>query len=172
MNSSPFGWARAAAAGLAFRAVTEGDLPFLHRVYASTRADEMALIDWTPEQKAAFVDMQFKAQHGDYTMKYPDMLWLVILRAGEAIGRLYLDRLEREHSIVDITFLPEHRGAGLGSALLADLLEEAAAAGKRMTIYVEKYNPAYRLYGRLGFVAVQEEGVYDLLRWTPPPPAA
>jgi hypothetical protein len=28
-------------------------------------------------------------------------------------------------------------------------------------------NPAMRLYRRFGFVAVEDQGVYDLMRWTP-----
>jgi len=161
-------WARAAAAGLAFRAAGEADVPFLFRVYASTRAQELAQAPWTNEQKAAFVAQQAQAQHVDYRRNFADADYLVIERAGEGVGRLYLDRREREHNIIDIAFLPEHCGQGYGAALIADLLDEAAAAGKPMEIYVEKFNPAMRLYRRLGFVTVEEQGVYDLLRWTPP----
>lgn len=32
-------------------------------------------------------------------------------------------------------------------------------------IYVEKFNPAMRLYHRLGFVTEEDKGVYDLMRW-------
>jgi ribosomal protein S18 acetylase RimI-like enzyme len=48
---------------------------------------------------------------------------------------------------------------------MGDLLAEAAAAGKCVTIHVEKNNPAMRLYRRLGFAAVEDKGVYDLMRW-------
>jgi hypothetical protein len=34
-----------------------------------------------------------------------------------------------------------------------------------VTIHVEKNNPAMRLYRRLGFTAVEDKGVYDLMRW-------
>jgi ribosomal protein S18 acetylase RimI-like enzyme len=91
------------------------------------------------------------------------------MRGGEAIGRLYIDRWPRDHCIIDIAFLPEHRRHGLGAALLADLLDEAAAAGKAVTIHVEKFNPAMRLYRRLGFKTEEEHGVYDLMRWTAAP---
>jgi len=111
---APFGWARAAEAGLRFRRFTDADLPFLARVYASTRAEELAApprgID---AQKAAFLDMQFRAQHADYQTNYPNADWLVIMRGGEAIGRLYIDRWPGQHCILDIAFLPEHRGKGL-----------------------------------------------------------
>jgi ribosomal protein S18 acetylase RimI-like enzyme len=163
-----YGWVRAAAAGLGFRPVTEADLPFLFRVYASTRAEELAVTPWSDEEKAAFVAMQARAQHTDYQRNYGDADWLVIERAGDAVGRLYLDRREREHHIIDIAFLPEARGQGIGGALLCDLLDEAASAGKPMTIHVEKFNPAMRLYRRLGFVTAEDQGVYDLMRWTRP----
>jgi GNAT superfamily N-acetyltransferase len=161
-------WARAAAAGLTFRRVTEADVPFLFRVYASTRAEEMAVAPWPDEQKAAFLAMQAHAQHTDYRRNYADADWLVIEHAGEAIGRLYLDRRERTHHIIDIALLTEHRTKGYGSALLQDLLDEAAAAGKPMSIHVETFNPAMRLYRRLGFVNIEEQGVYALMRWSPP----
>lgn len=167
-SQASYGWRRAAAAGLAFRTITEADLPFLHRLYASTRADEMALVPWSDSQKAQFVDMQFRAQHAHYTTHYADAAWMGIEAGDDLIGRLYLHRREREHHIIDIAFLSEHRGKGHGAALLGDLLDEAADAGKPMTIHVEKFNPAMRLYLRLGFVKVEDQGVHDLMRWTAP----
>lgn len=161
-------WVRAAAAGLAFRAATDDDIPFLFRVYASTRAHELAQAPWTEEQKTAFIAQQAQAQHTDYRRNYTDADWLIVERGGEAIGRLYLHRRASEHNIIDIAFLPEHCGKGYGGALVRDLLDEAAAAGKPMSIHVEKFNPAMRLYRRLGFVTAEEQGVYDLMRWTPP----
>jgi GNAT superfamily N-acetyltransferase len=147
------------------RTLTDADLPFLARLYASTRMEELAPVDWPETQKAAFLQMQFDAQHAHYRQHYHGTDWLVILRDGEPVGRLYLARWRHEHRIVDIALLPAHRGEGLGTALLRDLLDEAAAAGKDVTIHVEKFNPARTLYARLGFVPVGEEGVYDLMRW-------
>ena len=161
------GWTRATAAGLAFRAATVADLPFLAQVYASTRTEELAMLPWTDAQKAAFLDMQFTAQHLDYRKNHPAAAWLVIAHNSEAIGRLYLDRREREHGIIDITFLPGHRGQGYGTALLQDLIDEAAAAGKAVSIHVEKHNPARRLYARLGFRPVEEHGLYDRFEMRP-----
>jgi len=162
-TTPPFGWARAAAAGLTFRPITEADLPFLARLYASTRTEELALTDWSEARKAAFLQMQFDAQHAHYQEHYRDADFLVVARAGEPIGRLYLARWRREHRIVDVAFLPGHRTQGLGTGLMLDLLEEAARAGKSTTIHVEKFNPAQRFYRRLGFVAIGGTGAYDLM---------
>src|SRR5262249_14254217 len=93
--------------------------------------------------------------------------FLVVERAGEAIGRVYVARWKDEHRIVDIALLPQHRGGGLGTALLSDLIDEATRAGKAGTIHVEKFNPALSLYRRLGFVTAGEQGVYDLMRREP-----
>lgn len=165
----PFGWLRAADAGLRFRRITESDLPFLARVYASTRAEELAVTPLTDEIKAAFLAEQFRLQHAHYQKYYPDADWLVTMRAGEDIGRLYIERWPSQHRIIDIAFVPAHRGNGLGTALLRDLLDEAAAAGKAVSIHVEKLNPAMRLYRRLGFKTEEDKGVYDLTRWTAAP---
>jgi GNAT superfamily N-acetyltransferase len=165
-ESATFGWTRAATAGCRFRRITAADLPFLARVYASTRTEEVAAAPWTDEQKAVFLASQFQAQHAHYQKYYPDADWLVIARDGNDIGRLYIERWSAQHRIIDIALLPEHRGKGFGGALLADLLDEATAAGKDVSIHVEKFNPAMRLYKRLGFAIEEDKGVYDLMRWT------
>jgi len=165
-------WIRAAEVGLTFRRITDADLPVLARIYASTRAEELAPVPWSDAEKAAFLDMQFRAQHAHYRQYYPEADWLMTMRGNENVGRLYLERLPSQHRIIDIALLPEYRGRGLGEALLRDLLDEAAAAGKPVSIHVEKLNPAMRLYRRLGFVTEEDKGIYDLMRWTAPPSGA
>jgi GNAT superfamily N-acetyltransferase len=167
----PFGWARAAAVRLTFRPIGKADLPFLARVYTSTRTEELALTEMSDEAKAAFLHMQFWAQHAHYQKHYPQADWLVIARDGVDIGRLYIERWPTQHRIIDIALLPPYRGGGAGEALLRDLMDEAAAARKAVSIHVEKMNPAMRLYRRLGFVTEEDKGVYDLMRWTPRQPA-
>jgi ribosomal protein S18 acetylase RimI-like enzyme len=166
-DNPPYCWSRAAQAGLTFRPITGADRPFLVRVYAATRADELAATPLTDAQKAAFLEGQFHLQHMHYQKHYPDADWLVTMRAGQDIGRLYVEHWPTQHRIIDIAFLPEHRGKGYGDALLRDLMDEAAACGKDVSIHVEKQNPAMRWYQRLGFVTEEDKGIYDLMRWTP-----
>jgi ribosomal protein S18 acetylase RimI-like enzyme len=78
---------------------------------------------------------------------------------------LYVARWEREIRIMDIALLPEDRGAGIGTKLLRELQEEARAAGKSLTIHVERFNPALGLYERLGFQQIEDKGVYLLMEW-------
>lgn len=161
--------AEATAGRLFLRPITEADDDFLFRLYASTREDELAATDWSDEQKAEFLRMQFDAQHRHYQEHYDGARFDVVLEDGEPVGRLYVDRSpERfpdEIRLVDIAFLPEHRGRGLGSQLLGELIEEARGAAKRLTIHVEIYNPAMRLYERLGFRPISQYGMYHLMEW-------
>ncbi|MDH2386759.1 GNAT family N-acetyltransferase [Bradyrhizobium sp. CER78] len=145
--------------------MSEADLPFLGRLYASTRAEELAVVPWSEADKAAFLEQQFRAQHTHYQQYYPNSDWLVITHGAEDIGRFYIERWPSQHRIIDIAFMPAHRGKGYGEALLRDAMDEADAAGKDVSIHVEKLNPAMRLYRRLGFVTEEDKGVYDLMRW-------
>ena len=90
-----------------------------------------------------------------------------ILVAGELAGRLYVHRREREIRIMDIALLPEFRGRGIGTKLLNEILMEGERTGRPVTIHVESFNPARRLYERLGFTRVASNGVYLLLEWKP-----
>lgn len=154
---------------MTLRPIAPEDHELLCRLYGSTRTEELALTDWSEEQKAAFVRMQFEAQHQHYQQHYAGASFDLILDQGAPVGRLYVDRTperwDDEIRLVDITFLPEHRGRGLGSRLLAELIEEARAAGKRLTIHVEMFNPALRLYERLGFRPISQYGMYHLMEW-------
>ncbi len=152
---------------ITLRPVTPDDEPFLYHVYAGTREDELAPLDWDEARKDEFLRMQFNAQHRFYQEQFPSADFDIILAGDQPIGRLYVDRRDDEIRIVDIALLPKHRNAGIGSALLEDLLAEAAAVGKPVRIHVERFNPALPLYQRLGFNQVTDNGVYYLMEWSP-----
>jgi len=150
---------------LRLRPITPADTSFLARVYASSRADELAVTGWSEEQKEIFCRRQFDAQATHYAATDPEASFQLIERDAEPIGRLYVARWEKEIRIVDITLLPEFRGSGIGTQLLRELQEEARSAGKSLTIHVERFNRALQLYQRLGFQQVEDKGVYLLMRW-------
>lgn len=150
------------------RPATLEDEPFLRRLFATTRADELALMGWDENQKEAFIAMQFNAQSQQYAMSYPQAHNSIILLNEVPIGRQIIDRGKSEITLVDIALLPTQRGAGIGTHLLEDLLLEAASAGKPVTLNVWHSNPAKRLYQRMGFSAANDEGgVYCEMCWNP-----
>jgi GNAT superfamily N-acetyltransferase len=150
---------------ISLRPITPEDDSFLAGLYASTRAEELAQTNWSEEQKAMFCRMQFNAQTADYQRNYPDASFQIIEHDGAAAGRLLVMREDEKIHVIDIALLPEHRGAGIGTKFLRELQDEAKAAGKKLSIHVEQFNPARRLYERLGFQQVEEKGVYLLMEW-------
>jgi ribosomal protein S18 acetylase RimI-like enzyme len=147
---------------LELRPVRAGDDELLFRIYVGTRAEELAVVPWDDAAKEAFLRQQFAAQSASYE-RYSGRSYQVVLVDGEPVGRLYLARTEGEILIVEIGLLPEHRGRGIGTALLRDVLAEADATGKRVAIHVERLNPALALYERLGFRVAEDKGVYLFL---------
>lgn len=154
---------------VALRPASPEDDEFLARLYASTRAEELAPVPWTDEQKAEFLRAQFDAQSLAYRENYPGARFWVVERDGEPIGRLYLWRNEAASDlrIMDIALLPDHCGRGVGSSLLADVLAEADRDGMTVSLHVEEWNPAVALYRRLGFTPVERVGVYDRMERPP-----
>jgi ribosomal protein S18 acetylase RimI-like enzyme len=152
---------------LSLRPITSEDQEFLFRVYASTRQEELAMVDWEAGQREAFLRMQFDAQRRYYQENYIGADLQVILLDGEPAGRLYLHRRSDEIRIVDIALLPEYRGRGVGTALLEGIMTEARQTGKPVRIHVEIFNPALRWYQGLGFRQIADRGVYWFMEWLP-----
>lgn len=152
---------------ITLRDVADADLPFVLDLYASVRDAEMQLVPWTPEQKRAFVEMQFAAQLRGYRDRYPSAEHLLILSDHNPAGRLYVDRGAKEIHILDITVAPARRGAGIGSTVLNALIAEAGLCGKPVSIYVEDFNPSLRLFEHLGFRLAKQDGFQLLLERAP-----
>lgn len=108
----------------------------------------------------AFVDQQFAAQRHHYRNAIADCRFAVIEHGGAPVGRLYLEPRVTQIQLVDIALVPEHRGQGVGTTILTALIETACAAGKGVGLFVEEYNPAFRLYRRLGFTEIRRTPAY------------
>lgn len=162
--------AHAAPPGVTLRNETDGDVPFIEGLYASTRAAELAPVPWPESEKARFLQSQFTLQRAHYRLHYADALFLLIERDGAPIGRIYLHESAGEIRLMEVALVPESRGRGLGTTLVRAIVTEACERGVRLTLHVEPDNPAQRLYARLGFRRVETRGIYDLLEWTPARP--
>ena len=158
-----------AGQGIVLRPQTEHDVPFLTRLYISLRWEEVQLVQqWTDADRLAFLEDQFQKQYLHYTTYYGRTDFLIVEKNGEPVGRLYLDRgHDKDLRVVDIAFLPDWRGKGMGAAFLAAVQDEARAEGKQVSIHVEQENPAKRLYARVGFRDVSQSGPYWLMVWQP-----
>lgn len=152
---------------LGFRPINNFDIPFLKKVYRSTREEELRVTGWDKDQKNQFIDSQFKAQDSHYRNAYKGAEFQIIEFNKKEIGRLYLWRTELQIRIMDIAILPEYTGKGIGTEILKSLIEQSNKTGKKLNIHVEYYNPALRLYERLGFKKTDDTGVYYFMERLP-----
>lgn len=150
------------------RPAAGADEALLLQIYAGTRQDELAQFGWSEAQVSSFVAGQFAAQSAHYARHYPEMTAEIVLVDGEPAGRLLVDRRTDQLRIVDISLLPAVRGQSIGTELITELQQEAAAAGKPVTIHVHDQSPAARLYRRLGFRLVELREPYLFMRWPVP----
>lgn len=149
------------------RPVAEPDSEILFAIYASTRVEELAQVVWDAAQKESFLRGQFEAQRRFYLGEYPDADYRIVSVDGQSAGRFYVHQRADEIRLVDLALLPNYRGRGLGTALVTALLEQGERSARKVTLHVESFNPAHRLYKRLGFTRVASSGVYHLLEWNP-----
>lgn len=153
--------------GYVLRPARAEDEAFQQSLFIAVRWPELDGAPWPDDAKSAFLAQQFQLQSRHYATHYHDSRFLIVEHAGRPVGRLILHQ-EVEVRIVDIAVAPEAQGQGIGTAVLGEVLAQAREAGLRVTIHVEKNNPAQRLYRRLGFEQQNEEGPYWLMAWQPP----
>ncbi|MEN8115917.1 MAG: GNAT family N-acetyltransferase [Bacteroidota bacterium] len=150
-----------------YRAIEKSDFPFLKKVYRSTREEELETTGWSDEEKEKFIEFQFNAQHTHYSNAYKDAGFFIIQFNKTDVGRLYLWRTEKQIRIMDIALLPEYRNKSIGTQILKELIAESEETGKKLNIHVEYYNPALKLYERLGFKKTDDTGVYFFMERLP-----
>ncbi|HEX7999890.1 MAG TPA: GNAT family N-acetyltransferase [Pyrinomonadaceae bacterium] len=153
---------------ISLRACGPEDEAFLYQVYASTRADEMALSGWNEEQRDAFLKMQFNAQQRAYAWQFREAEHSIILVDEEMAGRLIVTRTSAEIRLTDITLLPAYRNKGAGTLLVKELQAQAREANLPLRLRVLKTNTAAkRLYERLGFSQTDGSDTHWTMEWTP-----
>jgi len=148
------------------RPVTPDDNQFLLAVYTSTRADELAQVEWAPGQKETFVAWQFGLQRKEYDARFPNARYQVILVEDQPAGRIWVGEDDTEIRLLDIGLLEEFQNRGVGTILLKQLIAEAAEKKKalRHMVFVLN-NDAHRFYERLGFVVIEDLDAYKHMEW-------
>ena len=141
--------------------VQADDLEFVAGVFAATRADRFAGAALAPQQLQQLLTQQFGAQQAQYRAQFPQAELSLVLSNDVPIGYFHVDRSGKRYVLVDVALVPKRSGRGVGTQLIGALIDEAFAEGKVVCAHVEKNNQgAWRLYRRLGFRVVDDNGVY------------
>ena len=150
------------------RPVSESDNEFLLSVYGSTRADEMAQVEWAEGQQEMFLRWQFDMQRREYHARFPDADYCVIVVDQQPAGRIWVGTDREQIRLLDIALLPQFQNRGVGTALLQRLMTRAENENKalRHMVFVLNNN-ADRFYERLGFKKIEDFGAYKHMEWRP-----
>ena len=149
------------------RPATAEDDDFLWRLYVSTRDAEIASLGWPAAQQEAFLKMQYRARSGSYSAMYPGAERQIVTDHGAPAGAVMVARNSREIRLVDIAFLPPFRNRGYGADEIRMLIRESDQTSLPLRLSVMRANPAIRLYQRLGFIPVAEDGMYIEMEYRP-----
>jgi GNAT superfamily N-acetyltransferase len=145
---------------ITLRPTCADDEAFLYRLFCCAQDDQFASLDLPANQKDQLMQLQFQAKQQQYRSQYPDADFDLILDDEEPIGNLYALRGPKSYVLIDITLLPERRNAGIGTALVGALVSNALAAEQTLRAHVLKQNPAWRLWQRMGFGLMDDDGIY------------
>lgn len=118
----------------------------LELCYAITKDAMRAYAEatWGP-----WIDDEQRPKHADL---YTPLTHRIVQVGAEPAGLVAVEDLPDHRWLVKLYLLARHRGSGIGSALLRQVLDEAAAAGKPVRLRVLRVNTRARaLYERNGF---------------------
>ena len=150
---------------ISLRPAEAADEVFLETVYADSRREELAPFGWSRQQEDAFFKMQFQMQIKAYRMQFRNADYYVVQLDETPVGRLILERGEREIRLIDVSLLAEFRNRGIGTRLLEKLKAEAAF-DIVLSLRVLKTNAqAKRFYERHGLRVVEIADLHYVMDW-------
>jgi GNAT superfamily N-acetyltransferase len=136
------------------------DEPFLCELDGGVVAEQLGQGGLDPETLATVREMQFIARRRDRAARYPEADEQLIVLDGRPVGAVLIDRSSARILIIDLALIPTARHRGIGTSILAMLVEEAARRGLPLRATTQSTNaPARQLYTRAGFRELDDDGL-------------
>ena len=149
-------------------ATPEEEHTFFRRLFDITRRPEFEQAGLSGEALDTMIESQYHARTTHYKEAYPEAEYRMIFSDADLAGGMIVEERDGDLHLIDITLLDERRGQGIGTRVMSDLIEDAKRGGRGVLLFVEQFNPAQRLYERLGFVEVELVGIYRRMVWKDP----
>jgi SAM-dependent methyltransferase len=136
----------------------------LYAIWAQSLPDGIRIRSATTDDQSIVDEPPIERYHADFGSRPGDIGRIAVDRAGDPIGAAWLRRLEgfgfvdADTPELGIAVVADRRGRGVGTALLRSL----TAAVPRMSLSVDRRNPAMSLYARVGFVEVRTDGEHSV----------
>jgi ribosomal protein S18 acetylase RimI-like enzyme len=128
------------------------DESFIRNLILETIAGELGASEWPEPMRSHLLGLQYAGRRQSFRLTFPEATSYVI-EAGEVdAGWAVVTEVPQEIFLVEIMVSPQCRNRGIGSAVIRQLVTEAAARRKPVRLTVNAMNRgAIRLYERLGF---------------------
>ena len=153
----------------ALRPAEDADQPFFYELFCESRRPEFAALGLPASALEPLLAMQFRARNAGYAAQFPHAQSLVVHCGSLPVGALMVDSGAETIHLVDLAVSHAMQGRGLGTRIVAELVEEARAKAVPLRLSVRFGNPALRLYERLGFVRAGGDGINIAMEIRPAP---
>lgn len=160
------------SAFLKLRPVDADDEPFLRELRAQVDVERLGLQCWSPEQAQlvqSLLDLQFRAHGAHYrrVKANEDTRDCIIELEGAPAGRFIVTQNGTEVYLSDIAVHRDHRGKGLGQAVIDATKAECVQSKRVLRLHVDPLNPVVQFYLNLGFRVVEAQPATYLMEWVP-----
>ncbi len=136
------------------------DESFIRNLILETIADELGASAWPEPMRSHLLSVQYAGRRQSFRLTFPEAASYVIEAGGVNAGWAVVTEMPQEIFLVEIIVSPECRNRGVGSAVIRQLIAEAAARRKPVRLTVNATNnAAIRLYERLGFRRMEGDEV-------------
>jgi ribosomal protein S18 acetylase RimI-like enzyme len=140
------------------RPARQCDYPYTEKLYAQTMKPLLSRLDAWDE---ADVLARFRSEYRVKEVR-------IITVGGRDVGFIHVDENHGAIRLLQIHIEAPYRSRGIGTKLIKDLLHEARAETKPVSLSVVKHNPAQTLYERLGLKVIGQDETKLYMRWMPP----
>jgi GNAT superfamily N-acetyltransferase len=155
------------------RPAVPSDEPLIFELFTSSR--ERELLPLPAALREIVARQQYEAYQMGLAANYPTAEHFIIETpswdngVGPMVpaGRMLFVEESESFLLIDLAIDPSCRNRGLGRAILEMQMDRCRKSGKALRGSVTPYNPARRLYARLGIVELSASNGYIGLSWQP-----
>jgi ribosomal protein S18 acetylase RimI-like enzyme len=137
------------------------DEPFIRQLMIETLTEQLAAWSWPEDVRERLLDVQYRIRREGFWASAAECPGTIVLAKKEPVAWYVSAEFDDEIRLVNLMVRKAHRGKGIGSEILRQLLVDSDRSGKRLRLSVATNNQrASELYVRLGFRRTGSDGVH------------
>ena len=150
------------------RAATDADEPFLRKLIVDTVTEELQASLWPEPMRSHLLEIQYSARRQSIRTRYPNAEDRIVMVDEIPAGWFAKADLDDEIRWLDLMIAADHRGKGVGTAVLKEAMAESNRARKPARFSVSVMNGrAIQLYEHLGFRRIGGDEVQHIMEYVP-----